>query len=176
MSQTVCIVWKHILSQIVSVRPICEIYFLSSKNIQNYREYRLAHATVYLNEAPTGHSWPAEQAKRWRIFIHGWAHTYRAIVGPSNSDILDGDGDVRARKCVRASVCVCVCPLYVLKNVIQYYRNYNSPVYTCFLDASKAHDRVNHWREHKRSRSCIKCCSTGWNNISMLICNICGRF
>ena len=23
----------------------------------------------------------------------------------------------------------------VLKNVIQYYRSYNSPVYTCFLDA-----------------------------------------
>ena len=34
--------------------------------------------------------------------------------------------------------------IYVLKNVIQYYRRYNSPVYTCFLDASKAFDRVNH--------------------------------
>ena len=35
--------------------------------------------------------------------------------------------------------------IYVLINVIQYYRSYNSPVYTSFLDASKAFDRVNHW-------------------------------
>ena len=34
--------------------------FLYAKNIQNYREYRVAYATVYLNEAPTGHSWPGE--------------------------------------------------------------------------------------------------------------------
>ena len=29
--------------------------------------------------------------------------------------------------------------------VIQYYKSNNSPVYSCFLDASKAFDRVNHW-------------------------------
>ena len=40
--------------------------------------------------------------------------------------------------------------IYVLKNVIQYYRSYNSPVYTCFLDASKAFDRVNHWTLFKK--------------------------
>ena len=67
------------------------------KNIQNYREYRLAHATVYLNEAPTGHSWPAEQAKR-----HGWA-----LIDPWNSDNLDGDGGGWAGVC--ASVCVRIC-------------------------------------------------------------------
>ena len=39
---------------------------------------------------------------------------------------------------------------HVLKNVIQYYRSYNSPVYTCFLDASKAFDRVNHWTLFKK--------------------------
>ena len=39
----------------------------------------------------------------------------------------------------------CIYSLYVLKNIMQYYRNYNSPVYTCFLDASKAFDRINHW-------------------------------
>ena len=51
--------------------------------MQNYREYRLAHATVYLNEASTGHSWPSEQAKRGRIFVmvgrtrtHGTATTW----------------------------------------------------------------------------------------------------
>ena len=30
------------------------------KNTQNYREYRIAYATVCLNEAPSGHSAPAE--------------------------------------------------------------------------------------------------------------------
>ena len=34
-----------------------------AKNTQNYREYRVAYATVYLNEAPTGHSSTVEQAK-----------------------------------------------------------------------------------------------------------------
>ena len=34
--------------------------------------------------------------------------------------------------------------IYMLKHFIQYYRSYNSPVYTCFLDASKAFDRANH--------------------------------
>ena len=28
--------------------------------------------------------------------------------------------------------------IYVLKKIIQYYRSYNSPVYTCFLDASES--------------------------------------
>jgi hypothetical protein len=37
---------------------------------------------------------------------------------------------------------VCV---YALKNVIQYYKQHNSPVFTCFLDASRAFDRVNYW-------------------------------
>ena len=34
--------------------------------------------------------------------------------------------------------------LYVFKQIIQYYVNKSSPVYTCFIDASKAFDRVNH--------------------------------
>jgi hypothetical protein len=37
---------------------------------------------------------------------------------------------------------ICV---YALKNVIQYYKQHNSPVFTCFLDASRAFDRVNYW-------------------------------
>ena len=32
--------------------------------------------------------------------------------------------------------------IYTVKSIIQYYNYYNSPVYTCFLDASKAFDRV----------------------------------
>ena len=35
--------------------------------------------------------------------------------------------------------------IFALKNVIRYYKSNNSPVYSCFLDASKAFDRVNHW-------------------------------
>ena len=35
--------------------------------------------------------------------------------------------------------------IFALKSVIEYYKNHSSPVFTCFLDASKAFDRVNHW-------------------------------
>ena len=35
--------------------------------------------------------------------------------------------------------------VYLLKKCIQYYKSNNSPVYSCFLDASKAFDRVSHW-------------------------------
>lgn len=35
--------------------------------------------------------------------------------------------------------------IFALKNVIDYYKQCRSPVFTCFLDASKAFDRVNHW-------------------------------
>ena len=40
--------------------------------------------------------------------------------------------------------------IYTLKSIIQYYKDYNSPVYSCFLDASKAFDRVNHWVMFKK--------------------------
>jgi len=35
--------------------------------------------------------------------------------------------------------------VFVLKEVVNYYASLSSPVYACFLDASKAFDRVNHW-------------------------------
>lgn len=35
--------------------------------------------------------------------------------------------------------------IYALKNIVQYYRHHNSPIFTCFLDASRAFDRVNFW-------------------------------
>ena len=37
-----------------------------------------------------------------------------------------------------------------VKSVIKYYNFGNSPVFTCFLDASKAYDRVNHWTLFKK--------------------------
>ena len=35
--------------------------------------------------------------------------------------------------------------IFIAKNVIDYYRSNNSPVYSCFLDASKCFDKINHW-------------------------------
>ena len=35
--------------------------------------------------------------------------------------------------------------IFALKQVISYYSNHSSPLFVCFLDASKAFDRVNHW-------------------------------
>ena len=34
---------------------------------------------------------------------------------------------------------------FTVKSIIKYYTGHNTPVYTCFLDASKDFDRVNHW-------------------------------
>ena len=31
------------------------------------------------------------------------------------------------------------------KQVIEYFNFYNNPVYLCYLDASKALDKMNHW-------------------------------
>ena len=39
-----------------------------------------------------------------------------------------------------ADICI-----FTVKSIIKYYTGHNTPVYTCFLDASKAFDRVNHW-------------------------------
>lgn len=35
--------------------------------------------------------------------------------------------------------------IFSLKQTIEYYRSMSSPVYICYLDASKAFDRINHW-------------------------------
>jgi len=35
--------------------------------------------------------------------------------------------------------------VFVLKQIIEYYNCLSSPVYVCYLDASKAFDRINHW-------------------------------
>jgi len=35
--------------------------------------------------------------------------------------------------------------VFSLKQVVEYYNMYNSPVYLCYLDASKAFDKINHW-------------------------------
>ena len=35
--------------------------------------------------------------------------------------------------------------IFTLKQVLEYYRNHSSPAFVCFLDASKAFNRINHW-------------------------------
>ena len=40
--------------------------------------------------------------------------------------------------------------IFIVKSVIKYYNLCNSPVFTCFLDAFKAYDRVNHWTLFKK--------------------------
>ena len=40
--------------------------------------------------------------------------------------------------------------VFTLKAVIDHYITLSSPVYLCFLDASKAFDRVNYWCLYKK--------------------------
>ena len=35
--------------------------------------------------------------------------------------------------------------IFSTKRIMKYYMVHGSPVFTCFLDASKAFDRINHW-------------------------------
>jgi len=35
--------------------------------------------------------------------------------------------------------------VYAFKDILNIYRNYSSPLYICFLDASKAFDKLNYW-------------------------------
>ncbi len=48
--------------------------------------------------------------------------------------------------------------IFVLKETISYYLKHNTPIFVCFLDASKAFDRLNHWVlfKHLKDRECPK--------------------
>ena len=35
--------------------------------------------------------------------------------------------------------------IFSAKSIMKYYTEHGSPVFTCFLDASKAFDRINNW-------------------------------
>ena len=77
--------------------------FVYVKNTQNYREYRVARATVYLNEAATSHWSPAEPVKRGvnsvMVGRHQTVTTWTA-----------------AGRCVRACVRACVRDVFAIYN------------------------------------------------------------
>ncbi len=44
--------------------------------------------------------------------------------------------------------------IYLLKEAIIFYTKHRSPVYVCFLDASKAFDKLNLWIPFKKLKQC----------------------
>ncbi len=44
--------------------------------------------------------------------------------------------------------------IYLLKEAIRFYTKHCSPVYACFLDASKAFDKLNQWILFKKYKQC----------------------
>ena len=55
--------------------------------------------------------------------------------------------------------------IYDLKEITEYHLSHSSPVFICYMDASKAFDRVNHWK------LCEKLLANGMNpHIVKLIC------
>ena len=40
--------------------------------------------------------------------------------------------------------------IFALKQTVDFYRNEDTNVYMCFLDAKKAFERVNHWTQAKK--------------------------
>ena len=44
--------------------------------------------------------------------------------------------------------------IFTVKSIVKYYTRQNSPVYTCFLDASKGFDRINHWTLFRKLIDC----------------------
>ena len=40
--------------------------------------------------------------------------------------------------------------IYTLKEVTYFYKSQSTSIYVCFMDASKAFDRVNHWKLVKK--------------------------
>jgi len=59
--------------------------------------------------------------------------------------VLSHDNQFGFKKKHSTDLCI-----FALKNVVDYYKKCSSPVFSCFLDASKAFDRINHWTLFKK--------------------------
>jgi hypothetical protein len=67
------------------------------------------------------------------------------ILKKLQTDVDISDHQFGFKKSHGTDMCV-----YSLKQIVQFYNKHGSPVYACFLDASKAFDRVNHWTLFRR--------------------------
>ena len=63
-----------------------------------------------------------------------------AILDKIEDNLITGQNQFGYKKKHGTDTCV-----FTLKQIIEVYRAKSSPVYVCFLDASKAFDRINHW-------------------------------
>ena len=61
------------------------------------------------------------------------------------SHLITNDNQFGFKKKHSTGLCI-----FTVKSVIKYYNLYNSPVYSCFLDASNDYDKVNHWALFKK--------------------------
>ena len=61
------------------------------------------------------------------------------------SYLVSLDKQFEFRKTHSTDLCI-----FSMKALIKYCNLYKSPVYSCFLDVSKAYDRENHWTLFKR--------------------------
>jgi hypothetical protein len=62
------------------------------------------------------------------------------ILNRYNNVLVTSDNQFGFKRNHSTDMCV-----FSLKQIIEYYVSLSSPVYVCFLDASKAFDKVNHW-------------------------------
>ena len=67
------------------------------------------------------------------------------IMNLIESHLLTQENQIGFKKKHSTELCI-----FTVKSTIKYYNMYNIPVYSCFLDASKAYDRVNHWTLFKK--------------------------
>ena len=76
---------------------------------------------------------------------HSIASSLYRRCGRMESYLVTRDNQFGFKKKHSTDLCI-----FSVKSVIKYYNLYKSPVYSCFLDASKAYDRVNHWTLFKK--------------------------
>ena len=59
--------------------------------------------------------------------------------------------------------------IFTVKSVSKYYTQQHSPSYTCFLDASKAFDKINHFKLFRKLLDCKTLTNCDSENIIILV-------